>query len=47
MSGQCIQSVRVRNNGLLGMNFDLTGRADVVTVDHAKYGTDANGIWEL
>ena len=29
------------------MNFDLTGGAGVVTVDHAKYGTDANGTWEL
>lgn len=48
MSGQCTQSVRVRNNGLLGMNFDLTGRAaGVVTADHTKYGTDANGTWEL
>ncbi len=41
------QSARVRNSGLLGMNFDLTGGAGVVTVDHAKYGTDANGTWEL
>ena len=47
MSGQCTQSVRVRNNGLLGMNFDLTGRAGVVTVEHTKYGTDANGTREL
>ena len=41
------QSARIRNSGLLGMNFDLTGGAGVVTVDHAKYGTDANGTWEL
>ena len=41
------QSARVRNSGLLGMNFDLTGGAGVVTVDHAKYGTDANSTWEL
>ena len=41
------QSARVRNSGLLGMNFDLTGGAGVVTVAHAKYGTDANGTWEL
>ena len=34
------QSARVRNSGLLGMNFDLTGGAGVVTVAHAKYGTD-------
>lgn len=43
MSGQCLQSARVRSSGLLGMNFDLTSGAGVVTVDHAKYGTDANG----
>ena len=40
-------SARVRNSGLLSMNFDLTGGAGVVTVAHAKYGTDANGTWEL
>ena len=40
-------SARVRNSGLLGMNFDLTGGAGVVTVDHAKYGTDASSTWEL
>ena len=41
------QSARVRNSGLLSMNFDLTGGAGVVTVDHARYGTDASGTWEL
>ncbi|WP_223847338.1 hydrolase [Hymenobacter montanus] len=41
------QSVRVRNSGSLGMNFDLSDGAGVVTVDHARYGTDANGTWEL
>jgi hypothetical protein len=41
------QSVRVRNSGTVGMNFDLSGGAGVVTVGHAKYGTDANGTWEL
>ena len=41
------QSARVRNSGTVGMNFDLTGGAGVVTVAHAKYGTDANGTWEL
>ena len=41
------QSARVRNSGLLGMNFDLTGGAGVVTVAHAKYGTDASTTWEL
>ncbi|GAB2690837.1 hypothetical protein GCM10011495_10650 [Hymenobacter frigidus] len=41
------QSARVRNSGSLSMNFDLTGGAGVVTVGHARYGTDANGTWEL
>ena len=41
------QSTRVRNSGLLGMNYDLSDGAGVVTVGHAKYGTDASGTWEL
>ncbi|RZL04709.1 MAG: DNA/RNA non-specific endonuclease, partial [Hymenobacter sp.] len=41
------QSARVRNSGLLSMNFDLSGGAGVVTVAHARYGTDASGTWEL
>ena len=41
------QSVRVRNSGTVGMNFDLTGGAGVVTVAHAVYGTDPSGTWEL
>ena len=41
------QSARVRNSGLLSMNFDLAGGAGVVTVAHAKYGTDASSTWEL
>ena len=40
-------SVRVRNSGSLGMNFDLTGGAGVVTVAHATYGADGSGTWEL
>ena len=40
-------SARVRNSGLLSMDFDLTGGAGVVTVDHGKYGVDANSTWEL
>ena len=41
------QSARVRNSGSLSMNFDLTGGAGAVTVDHAKYSTDASSTWEL
>jgi len=40
------QSVRIRNTGILSMNFDVNG-ADVVTIAHAKYGTDANSTWQL
>jgi hypothetical protein len=41
------QSARVRNSGTLTMNFDLGSGAGVVTLDHARYGTDAAGTWEL
>ncbi|MCZ4225011.1 DNA/RNA non-specific endonuclease [Pedobacter rhodius] len=40
------QSVRIRNTGILSMNFDVNG-ADVVSIAHAKYGTDANSTWQL
>ncbi|TGE09337.1 hydrolase [Hymenobacter fodinae] len=41
------QSVRVRNVGTVGMNFDATTGAGVVTVQHAVYGTDGSSQWEL
>ena len=41
------QSARVRNSGTLTMNFDLGSGAGVVTLDHARYGTDAASTWEL
>ena len=41
------QSARVRNSGSLSMNFDLSGGAGVVTVDHAVYGTNGGSTWEL
>jgi hypothetical protein len=34
------QSVRLRNSGTLTMNFNLSSGAGVVTIDHARYGTD-------
>ena len=40
------QSIRVRN-GKVTMNFDYAFGAKTVTVNHAKYGTDANSIWGL
>lgn len=42
-----LQSVRLRNVGTLGMNFDLTTGAGAVTVAHAYYGTDGASQWEL
>ena len=41
------QSARVRNSGTLTMNFDLASGAGTVTLDHARYGSDAAGTWEL
>ncbi|RTQ48481.1 hydrolase [Hymenobacter gummosus] len=41
------QSARVRNAGVLTMNFNVTGGAGTVTIAHAKYGTDASSTWEL
>jgi hypothetical protein len=40
-------SARVRNSGKLTMKFDKTTGAGIVTVQHAKYGADANGTWQL
>lgn len=42
-----LQSARVRNSGKLTMKFDYPLGASTVTVKHAKYGTDANGTWQL
>ncbi len=41
------KSVRTRNSGKLTMKFNRTDGAGVVTVKHAKYGTDANSTWQL
>jgi len=41
------QSARMRNSGTLTMKFDKTNGAGTVTIQHAKYGTDANGTWQL
>ncbi len=42
-----LQSARVRNSGKLTMKFDFLNGSSTVSVKHAKYGTDANGTWEL
>lgn len=39
-------SARVRNVGKVRMNFNAAS-AGTVTIQHAKYGTDANSTWEL
>jgi len=41
------QSVRVRNTGIIGMNFNLTTGASAVNVTHAVYGSDGSSTWEL
>jgi DNA/RNA endonuclease G (NUC1) len=41
------KSVRTRNSGKLTMKFNRTDGAGVVTVNHAKYGADANSSWQL
>ena len=41
------KSARVVNSGKLTMKFDKAGGAGTVSISHAKYGTDANGSWQL
>ena len=41
------KSIRTRNSGKLTMKFNRTDGAGVVTVNHAKYGSDANTTWQL
>ncbi|HJV49454.1 MAG TPA: immunoglobulin domain-containing protein [Geothrix sp.] len=41
-----LQCLRVRN-GIVTMTFDYPKGAQTVSVNHAKYGTDANSTWEL
>lgn len=41
-------SIRIRNTGTLGMNFDVTTGASTVTVKYAVYGSDGSsafGLW--
>ncbi len=42
-----LQSVRIRNSGILSMWFDLSSGASTVNVKHARYGADGNSSWEL
>ena len=41
------QSVRVRNTGVISMNFDVSAGASTVTISHAVYGSDAASTWGL
>ena len=41
------QSVRIRNLGIVGMNFNVTTGAGTVSVSHAVYATDGASAWEL
>jgi hypothetical protein len=41
------QSARVRNSGKLVMEFNHKTGASVVTVKHARYGSDGNSTWQL
>jgi endonuclease G len=41
------KSVRIENAGMLTMNFDVTNGASLVSIKHAKYGSDASSTWSL
>lgn len=41
------KSARIVNTGKVTMKFNRTDGIGVVTVKHAKFGTDANSTWEL
>lgn len=41
------QSVRMRNTGILSMNFNVTTGASTVTVKYAVYGSDASSTFQL
>lgn len=41
------QSVRIRNTGIAGMNFNVTTGASTVTVKYGVYGTDGSSNFQL
>lgn len=41
------KSVRIREVGKVSMKFDVTNGASLVSIKHAKFGTDGNSSWEL
>src|SRR5690348_5531583 len=40
-------SARVRNVGLIHMNFNKTGGAGTVSIQHAVFSTDGSSTWQL
>jgi hypothetical protein len=42
-----VQSARVRNAGMITMQFDIAGGATSVTVRHAVFGSDGSSTWQL
>src|SRR5215471_10020774 len=40
-------AARVRNTGLIHMNFNKTGGAGTVSIQHAVYGSDGSSTWQL
>jgi endonuclease G len=41
------QSARIRNSGKVTMKFNRTTGAGTVSIQHAKYGSDASTTWQL
>jgi len=41
------QSIRIRNTGALGMNFDVATGASTVTMSYAVYGADGSSAFQL
>jgi endonuclease G len=41
------QSVRIRNTGIVNMNFDATGGATTITISHGIFGSDGSSTWQL
>lgn len=41
------KALRIQNSGTVTMNFDVVNGASLITMNAAKYGTDANSTFEL
>lgn len=40
-------AIRIRNTGIVSMDFDVSGGVSTVTVAHAEYGSDGSSTWGL